>query len=187
MVCTAPGRPATRSPMASITSIPRAASHRKGAPSPIGSSSAPSAKAGMIRKSDSGAVARLAARPYMAERLKCCMANGPVAAPATRLASTAAPIQPPVRWMARMGQGAEISFGRCGQASTSATSAAVAAKDIWNPGVTMASGWSSRTTKAATARACMVIACRSSSTARKAMEAVTAARSAGGGAPDTIR
>ena len=140
-----------------------------------------------MTKSDTGAVARLAIRPYMAVRLKCCMANGPVAAPATRLASTAAPTQAPVRWTARMARGAEISRGRRGQASTRATSAAVAAKDIWKPGVTMASGWSNRTTKAATARACMVIACRSSRMARKAMEAVTAARSAGGGEPDRIR
>jgi hypothetical protein len=51
----------------------------------------------MIRKSDRGAVARLATSPYMAVRLKCCMANGPVAAPATRLAITAAASQTPVR------------------------------------------------------------------------------------------
>ena len=40
---------------------------------------------------------------------------------------------------------------------------------------------------AATASACMVIACRSSRMAMKAMEAVIAARSAGCGAPDTTR
>lgn len=86
-----------------------------------------------------------------------------------------------------MGQGAEISLGPVGQASTKATRAAVAAKDIWNPGVTMASGCMARTMKAATARPCMVTAWRSSSMARKAMDAVIAARSAGGGAPDTTR
>ena len=86
-----------------------------------------------------------------------------------------------------MGSGAEISRGRTGQASTSATSAAVAANDIWKPGVTMASGWSSSTAKAATARACMVIAWRSSRMAMKAIEAVMAARSAGGGCPETTR
>src|SRR6187551_2895684 len=111
------------------------------------------------------------------------MANGPVASPTTRLAVQAATIQPPNRWTATIGQGAEISRVRGGQLSTRATRAAVAAKDIWNPGVTMASGWVANTTKAATARPCMVIACRSSRMATKAMAAVIAARSAGGGAP----
>ena len=48
--------------------------------------------------------------------------------------------------------------------------AAVAAKDIWNPGVTIASGCRISTTMAATASPCMLIACRSSRTAMKAME-----------------
>ena len=113
--------------------------------------------------------------------------EGPVAMPATRLAMTAMPSQLASRWVQTMGQGAEISLIRRGQTSTRATRAAVAANDIWNPGVTMASGWSNRTAKAATARACMVIACRSKRMATKAMEAVMAARSAGGGAPDTTR
>ena len=63
----------------------------------------------------------------------------------------------------------------------------MAANDIWKPGVTIASGCNSRTTKAATARACLVIACRSSRMATKAIDAVIAARSAGGGAPETTR
>ena len=186
-VRTAPGRPAVHSPIASITPIPCPATQRNGAPNPSGSSRAPSARNGMMTKSDRGAVARLATSPYMAERLKCCRANGPVAAPATRLAITAIPSQVPARCTNRIGHGAEISRGRTGQASTSATSAAVAANDIWKPGVTMASGWNSRTTKAATASACMVMAWRSSNTARNAIEAVIAARSAGGGCPDTTR
>ena len=66
----------------------------------------------------------------MAVRLKCCMANGPVARPATTLAATAALIQAPSLCTATMGHGAWISRVRWGQASTSATSAAVAAKDI---------------------------------------------------------
>ena len=96
-VFTAPGRLAVHPPIASMNPIPCPASQRKGAPRPTGSSKAPSARAGMIRKSDSGAVARLASRPYMAVRLKCCMAKGPVASPATRLAVTAAVNQPPKR------------------------------------------------------------------------------------------
>ncbi len=123
----------------------------------------------------------------MAVRLKCCMANGPVAAPATRLAITAMPTQAPARCTIRIGHGVEISRGLAGQASARATRAAVAANDIWKPGVTMASGWSSRTAKAATAKACMPIAWRSSRMAMKAIEAVIAARSAGGGWPDTTR
>ncbi|MNX95273.1 hypothetical protein D3C86_1275410 [compost metagenome] len=115
------------------------------------------------------------------------MANGPVAMPATRLAVQATSSQLPSRCVATMGQGAEISLIRRGQTSTRATRAAVAANDIWNPGVTMASGCSNRTAKAATANACMVTACRSSRMATKAIDAVIADRSAGGGAPDTTR
>ena len=173
--------------MASIRSTPHPATARNGPPSPKGSSAAPKASAGIRMKSATGDVPRLASSPYMAVRLKCCMANGPVANPATTLAATAAVNQPPSRWTARIGQGADISRGRFGQASTRATKAAVAANDIWKPGVTMASGCMAKTMKAATARPCIVTACRSSKMARKAMEAVIAARSAGGGAPDTTR
>ncbi|MNV93687.1 hypothetical protein D3C71_1884120 [compost metagenome] len=62
-VCTAPGSPAVQWPMASIRSTPLPASHRKGAPSPSGSSAAPSARAGIRMKSAIGDVARLAIRP----------------------------------------------------------------------------------------------------------------------------
>ena len=115
------------------------------------------------------------------------MANGPVAMPATRLAAQAASSQLPNRCTATMGQGAANSRMRRGQTSTRATRAAVAANDIWNPGVTTASGRSNSTTKAAAASARIVTACRSANTARKAMEAVTAARSAGGGDPEITR
>ncbi|MNJ33475.1 hypothetical protein D3C77_281610 [compost metagenome] len=115
------------------------------------------------------------------------MANGPVAMPATRLAAQAASSQLPNRCTATIGQGAANSRLRRGQTSTRATRAAVAANDIWNPGVATASGRNSSTTNAAAASARMVTACRSASMARKATEAVTAARSAGGGAPEMIR
>ncbi|MNE65513.1 hypothetical protein D3C80_1609960 [compost metagenome] len=62
-VCTAPGRPAVQWPMASIISTPLPASQRKGAPSPNGSSAAPSASAGIRMKSAIGAVPRLATSP----------------------------------------------------------------------------------------------------------------------------
>ena len=86
-----------------------------------------------------------------------------------------------------MGSGTDISLNRLGQTSTKATKAAVAAKDIWKPGVTMASGCKASTTMAATASPCMVTACRFRSMAKKAIEAVIAARSAGGGAPEMTR
>ena len=63
----------------------------------------------------------------------------------------------------------------------------MAAKDIWKPGWTTASGRASRTAKAATARALKLIARRSRSTAANTTEAVIAARSAGGGEPETTR
>ena len=47
-------------------------------------------KAGIMIRSAIGALARLAIRPNTAVRLKCCMENGPVAMPATRLAAQAA-------------------------------------------------------------------------------------------------
>ena len=115
------------------------------------------------------------------------MANGPVAMPATKLARIASPTQVPALCTTRIGRGTLISRGRRGQDSASATRAAVAANDIWKPGVTMASGCSSRTAKAATASAFMLMADRSRIMARKATEAVIAARSAGGGAPETTR
>ncbi len=115
------------------------------------------------------------------------MANGPVAIPATRLAAQAAISQLPNRCAATIGQGAANSRIRRGQTSTSATSAAVAANDIWNPGVTTASGRSKSTAKAAADSARMVTACRSVRIARKAIDAVIAARSAGGGAPEMTR
>ena len=68
----------------------------------------------------------------------------------------------------RIGHGVLISRTGLGQALASATSAAVAAKDIWKPGWVTASGWSSRTTKAATAKACRLIARRSARIAPKA-------------------
>ena len=64
---------------------------------------------------------------------------------------------------------------------------AVAANDIWNPGWVTASGCSSRTVTAASARACKLIARRSTRIAANAMQAVTADRSAGGGAPESTR
>ncbi len=60
----------------------------------------------MITNDDSGATARLAGSPQTATRLKCCMANGPVAIPATKLAPTLTASQPlAVAWKARIGQG----------------------------------------------------------------------------------
>ena len=134
-----------------------------------------------------GAVARLAGSAYTATRLKCCTAKGVVASPATRLAPSAAPSQATLRWKAKIGQGALISRVRGGQASASATRAAVAAKDIWKPGWATASGCSASTISAATASALRLIARRSSRMARKATVAVTAARIAGAGAPDSTR
>ena len=187
IVRTAPGSPAVQWPMASIRSTPLPATHRKGPPRPTGSSRAPRASAGIMTKSAIGEVVRLASRPYMAARLKCWTANGPVAAPATRLAVTATVSQCRTDWNAAIGQGTDSSRVRGGHASDRATSAAVAANDIWNPGVTIASGCRISTTIAATASACMVIAGRSSRIAANATEAVTAARCAGAGAPDRTR
>ena len=59
----------------------------------------------MMRKSERGATVMLASRPYMAARLKCCMANGAVAAPATRLAMAAAATHRPAPWTAEMNAG----------------------------------------------------------------------------------
>jgi hypothetical protein len=83
--------------------------------------------------------------------------------------------------------GREISRTGLGQASARATSAVVAANDIWKPGAAAASGCSARMINAATARVRRLIAWRSNRMAAKATEAVIAARSAGGGAPDTTR
>jgi len=88
---------------------------------------------------------------------------------------------------ARIHQGVEISRTVRGQASARATSAVVAANDIWKPGAAAASGWSARMISAATARARRLIACRSARMAAKATLAVIAARSAGGGAPEITR
>ena len=63
-------------------------------------------------------------------RLKSCMAKGPVASPATKLAARLIPSQAAALWISRIGQGALMARERRGQASASATRAAVAAKDI---------------------------------------------------------
>ena len=88
------------------------------------------------------------------------------------------------------------SFSRCGPAtyqgsgrppaprrgnrSASATSAAVAQKDIWKPGSATATGCSARTIRAAAASDRRLMARRSHRMARKATAAVIAARRAGG-------
>ena len=123
----------------------------------------------------------------METRLKCWIAKGPVARPATKLTAMLASVQPDAACTARIGQGTEISFTGRGQISASATRAAVAANDIWKPGSVTASGWISSTAIAASASAWRLIAWRSASTARKATEAVIAALSAGGGDPESTR
>ena len=55
----------------------------------------PTARAGIITNEEIGAVNRLAISPQVATRLKCCMAKGPVASPATRLAPRLAAIHTP--------------------------------------------------------------------------------------------
>ena len=156
-------------------------------PSPKGVSAAPSARPGIIRNEEIGAAARLANKPQVETRLKCWMANGPVASPATKLTAMLAAVQLTAPCAQRIGQGTSISFTGRGQISASATRAAVAANDIWKPGSVTASGCSSNTAIAARASACRLIAWRSASTAAKATDAVIAARSAGGGAPDNTR
>ena len=47
----------------------------------------------MITNEDSGATSRFAGSPHTATRLKCCMAKGAVARPATKLAMTLAASQ----------------------------------------------------------------------------------------------
>ncbi len=115
------------------------------------------------------------------------MANGPVADPATKLAAIPARSQVPAPWTMRIGQGVLISRMGLGQISASAISAAVAVKDIWKPGWTTASGSRASTIRAATARACRVMARRSARTATKATDRVIADRMAGGGAPEMTR
>ena len=156
-------------------------------PRPRGVSAAPRANPGIIRKEDIGATTRLEISPQVATLLKCWMANGPVASPATKLTAMLASVQVTAACARRIGQGTSISRTGRGQASARATRAAVAAKDIWNPGSVTASGCNSRTAMAARARACRLIAWRSTRIAQKATPAVIAARSAGGGAPESTR
>lgn len=110
-----------------------------------------------------------------------------MARPATKLTARLARVQVAIACGQRIHQGAEISRTGAGQASARATSAAVAANDIWKPGSVTASGCSRSTPIAASARACRLIACRSARIAANATAAVIAARSAGGGAPDSTR
>ncbi len=142
---------------------------------------------GMTRNELSASVARLAGRPQRVTRLKCWIANGPVASPATKLTSRPATNQSFSRWARRIGQGAAISREAWGQTSTMASRAAVAANDIWKPGWVTASGWKASTTRAAMARLCRVSARRSSRTAIEATAAVMAERWAGGGQPAITR
>ena len=89
-------------------------------------------------------------------------------------------IQSRPRWSRPSGQGRPTARGARGQTSASATSAAVAQNDISKPGCTTTSGSISRMISAASASECRLIARRSSRMARKATEAVIAARRAGG-------
>ncbi len=130
----------------------------------------------------------MAKTPKLAMRLKCWIANGPVAAPATRLTMKSAtdPVAGALQEAERPGQ-ADSARGVRGQTSASATSAAVAQNDISKPGCTTTSGSISRMISAASASERRLIACRSSRIAMNATEAVIAARRAGACAPDSTR
>ncbi|EAR51523.1 hypothetical protein OG2516_01351 [Oceanicola granulosus HTCC2516] len=110
--------------------------------------------------------------------LKCAAAMGAVASPATvEDTTTAATPRSPLG----------SRHGARRSAAKTATSATVAAKDIWKPGPVSSSGRRSSTITAATATARSVIARRSASTATSITATITKARSVATLPPESAR
>ena len=131
-----PGAVAKRWPRETTVLAAQPATNSAGTatPWPTVSSRSATASAGIITTLATKSAVRLAKTPKLAMRLKCWMAKGPVAAPATRLTMKRATSQSRARWGQARYQGRPVGAGRLGQTSARATSEAVAQNDISNPG-----------------------------------------------------
>ena len=176
----APSHPATVCATPRIQSSPSAMTVRAIQSRPKGIKSAETTAIGTTRMPMTGTEIRLASRPYCAIWLKCAIPTGPVAAPATAEETTTETTGASHLGMRRV---------RCIwlKRSKTATSAVVAAKDIWKPGPSRASGRSVSTTSAAIATLRRLIARRSSIVAQSAAAAMMKARSVATLPPESAR
>ena len=145
---------------------------------PSGINSTATTPAGMVTRPIRGTDMRFAASPYCASMLKCAAPTGAVAKPAT-----ADEVTTPKAPFTTRGQPCPCPRNM----PKTATSAVVAAKDIWNPGDSNASGRSTRTTSAAIASARSDMARRSATSASSATAVITKARSVAIEPPDNVR
>ena len=174
---TAPGQPATVSATHRIQRVPCPMIHSPIPDRPTGASAAASTAPGITMLPMTGTATRLASRPHCDIWLKCAMPTGAVAAPATAEDSST-----PITGRSQRGP-----MSRPRKAPKTATSATVAAKDIWNPGPSRDSGRSASTITAATATARKDSARRSSITATSATATMTKARCVATLPPDSAR